>query len=80
MQTGLNFRGLKLSWMAADPQKPQKFNSVKVKAHMVLGYFFRMGEDSLLEWLYCICQCTCLVVILFMGRFKFLAFERFVCT
>ena len=80
MQTGLNFRGLKLSWMAADPQKPQKFNPVKVKAHMVLGYFFRMGEDSLLEWLYCICQCTCLVVILFMGRFKFLAFERFVCT
>ena len=30
-QPGLNFCRMKLSWMAADPQKMQKFNPAKVK-------------------------------------------------
>ena len=34
--SGLNFRGMKLSRMAIDPQKPRKFNPAKVKAYTVL--------------------------------------------
>ena len=34
-QTGVNFHSMKLSQMAADPLKPQKFNPAKVKANTV---------------------------------------------
>ena len=36
-QTGQNFRGMKLSRMAADPRKPRKFNPAKVKAYTVVA-------------------------------------------
>ena len=35
VSTGLNFRGTKLSRMAVEPQKPQKFSTVKIKVHKV---------------------------------------------
>ena len=34
--SGLIFCGMKLSWMAADSQKPQKFYPTNVKVHMVV--------------------------------------------
>ena len=42
-QTGLNFRGMKLSQMAADPRKQQKFNPVKVIAYTgMYGYIYNI--------------------------------------
>ena len=52
-QTGQNFRGMKLSRMAADPRKPRKFNPAKVKAYtvfeLVAGIGYISGSNLLLK-------------------------------
>ena len=35
VNAGLNFRGTKLSRMAVEPRKPQKFSTAKIKVHTV---------------------------------------------